>query len=204
MLSINPLLAGLANLAAGTTILLSILALSAGLLAWYILSYYLDPLELRKFPGPKLAALSAAWSMYYCRKSKRFWGIHKAHEKYGPIVRIQPDHVSFDVGEAINDIYGHGKDLMKAPFYDTLAASHRSMFDTTDRVEHGLKRKYVSHMFAPRSVTELEDVIDQTTQNLCDVFDRYAKNQEWLNMRHWVSMYAFDIIGQMGFAADLG
>jgi benzoate 4-monooxygenase len=204
MLSVNRILAELPAFAASTTIVLGIFALLAGLLAWYIVSYYLDPLELRKFAGPKLAAFSAAWSMNYCRKNKRFWGIHKAHEKYGPIVRIQPDHVSFNVGEAINDIYGHGKDLMKAPFYDTLAASHRSMFDTTDRVEHGLKRKYVSHMFAPRSVTELEDIIDQTTQNLCNVLDRYAKNQELMNMRHWISMYAFDIIGQMGFAADLG
>lgn len=181
-------------------LLIGIFSLSA----WYVAFYYRDPLKLRKFKGPKLAGFSAAWSMYHCYRNKRFWGIHKAHEKYGPIVRIQPDHVSFNLGEAINDIYGHGKDLMKAPFYDTLAASYRSMFDTRDRVEHGLKRKYVSHMFAPRSVTELEHVIASTTTDLAQVFDRYSQNGEWMNVRHWVSMYAFDIIGQMGFATDLG
>ncbi|KAK5219377.1 hypothetical protein LTR72_007761 [Exophiala xenobiotica] len=174
-----------------------------GIFAWYIIAYFRDPLDLRRFTGPKLAAFSAVWSMRHCLKNKRFWGIHKAHEQYGPIVRIQPDHVSFNIGEAINDIYGHGKDLMKAPFYDTLAAAHRSMFDTTDRVEHGLKRKYVSHMFAPQCVTELEDVIAGVTQDLSNVIDRYAESGEWMNMRHWVSMYAFDIIGQMGFATDL-
>ena len=177
------------------------------LVSWYVISYFVDSKDLRKFPGPPLAAFSAAWCMNNCRKAKRFWGIHLAHELYGPIVRIQPDHLSFNVGEAINEIYGHGKDLMKAPFYDTLAASHRSMFDATDRVEHGLKRKYVAHMFAPKSVMELEDVVANTTKNLCNVFDRYANNTktpEWMNMRHWISMYAFDIIGDMGFAKDLG
>ncbi|KEF52420.1 uncharacterized protein A1O9_11661 [Exophiala aquamarina CBS 119918] len=183
---------------------LSATLLFLSIFAWYLLTFLRDPLDLRKIPGPRLAAFSAAWSMNYCRKNKRFWGIHKAHENFGPIVRIQPDHVSFNVGEAINQIYGHGKDLMKAPFYDTLAAPHRSMFDTTDRIEHGLKRKYVSHMFAPQAVSELEQVIADTTQNLCNVMDRYSESGELMNMRYWVSMYAFDIIGQMGFATDLG
>src|SRR5437879_6237153 len=125
----------------------------AAILASCIIVYFRDPLNLRRFPGAHpIAPFTSAWTMYYCWKLKRFWGIHCAHEKLGPIIRIQPDHISFNVGEAIEEIYGHGKDLMKAPFYDTLASYQRSMFDATDRVEHGLKRKYVSHMFAARTV----------------------------------------------------
>jgi cytochrome P450 len=177
------------------------------ILVWYVVEYYRDPLHLRRFPAAHpTAGFSAAWTMVHCWKLKRFWGINKAHERVGPIVRIQPDHVSFNVGEAIEEIYGHGKDLTKAPFYDTLASYQRSMFDTTDRAEHGQKRKYVAHMFAPMTVKNLEEVVVDTTKSLFRVFDRHAdmKQPEWLNMRHWISMYAFDIIGDLGFGEKLG
>ncbi len=38
-------------------------------------------------------------------------------------------------------------------------------------------------MFASRTVTQLKDVVANTTQNLCNVFDRYTDTKK-MNMRH--------------------
>lgn len=58
------------------------------------------------------------------------------------------------------------------------------MFDTRDRVEHGLKWKYVAHVFAPRTVKEVEFAMDETTKSLLDVMDRFAAEEEpqWVNL----------------------
>ena len=141
--------------------------------------------------------------MYHCWQKNRTLSIEEAHEALGDTVRIQPDHVSFANGDAIDQIHGHGKAFMKSAFYDTLRAptSMPSMFDSRDRVEHGLKRKYVAHLFAPKTVKDLEFVVDRTTENLLDVMDRFAsvKEAQWVDLLVWMRLYALDIISDLGF-----
>lgn len=51
---------------------------------------------LTAFPGPKLAALSYKYEFYFdgILGGKYTDEISRMHEKYGPIVRINPDEVS--------------------------------------------------------------------------------------------------------------
>ena len=141
--------------------------------------------------------------MYHCWHKNRTLSVEAAHDRLGAIIRIQPDHVSFADGDAIDQIHGHGKVMMKSGFYDTLRAptSMPSMFDSRERVEHGLKRKYVSHIFAPKTVQELEFVVDDNTQALIDVMDRFAaeKTAQWVDLLVWMRLYALDIISDLGF-----
>ncbi|MCJ1301713.1 hypothetical protein MMC08_004514 [Hypocenomyce scalaris] len=178
------------------------------LFLWHVIEYFRDPLRLRHVPSPPTAGFSSAWIMYYCWQKTRTIQIHNEHQRLGEIVRIQPNHVSFSNGDAIEDIHGHGKDLMKAPFYDTLVAptGDRSMFDSNDRVVHGQKRKYVAHLFSPKNVTDLEQVVANTTNNLLTVLDRFAdaKNPAYVDLLPWIRLYALDIISDVAFAEKAG
>ena len=82
------------------------------------LLYYIVPFfqrsALRHVPGPWLARFSNWWLLIQCRLAKRFTSVDAAHKKYGPLVRIQPDHVSVADDYAINAIYGHGNGFLKA------------------------------------------------------------------------------------------
>jgi cytochrome P450 len=173
---------------------------------WHVVEYYRDPWDLRKFPSPSIAGFSSSWVMYHCWHKHRTLSVEAAHESLGDIIRIQPDHVSFANGDAIDQIHGHGRAMMKSAFYDTLKAptSMPSMFDSRDRVEHGLKRKYVAHVFAPKTVKELEFVVDETTQTLLDVMDELAaeKEAQWVDLLVWVRFYALDIISNLGFGHE--
>ena len=73
----------------------------------YYLLPYIRNHAIRDIPGPKLAAFSNLWLLYQCRRGRRFLAVDKAHKKYGPLVRIQPDHVSVADPEAISVIYCH-------------------------------------------------------------------------------------------------
>ena len=70
--------------------------------------------SLRKFNGPVLASFTNAWRLNYV-----YWHRHeppmiKTHEKYGDIVRIGPNVLSFRQPHAISDIYGpHGRNFTK-------------------------------------------------------------------------------------------
>lgn len=84
----------------------------------FLISYYLIPYlwtyrSLRSIPGPITAKLTNFWLLYACRAGKRYHYVDEAHKRYGPIVRIQPNHVSIADEEVINTIYGHGNGLLK-------------------------------------------------------------------------------------------
>lgn len=71
----------------------------------YYLLPYLRNKALRKIPGPPLAAISNLWLLYQCRRGRRSLAVDEAHKKYGPLVRIQPNHVSVADPDAIPVIY---------------------------------------------------------------------------------------------------
>lgn len=79
----------------------------------YYLLPYLRNNAIRGIPGPKLAAFSNLWLLYQCRRGRRYLAVDEAHKKYGPVVRIQPNHISIADPEAIGVIYGHSGGWLK-------------------------------------------------------------------------------------------
>ncbi|KAJ5239914.1 hypothetical protein N7468_004533 [Penicillium chermesinum] len=58
------------------------------------LIYRLQIHPLSKFPGPRLAAISGLYEVYFTLTTGSFEEqIEKLHEQYGPVVRITPDEV---------------------------------------------------------------------------------------------------------------
>lgn len=61
---------------------------------------------LRNIPGPTLAAYTALWRWHDVRKGQAHETAIKLHRKYGPLVRIGPNHVSVSDPREIKKIYG--------------------------------------------------------------------------------------------------
>lgn len=79
----------------------------------YYLLPYLRSRALRDIPGPFPAAFTNLWLLYQCRRGRRYLAVDNAHKRHGPLVRIQPDHVSVADTSAIQVIYSHGGGWMK-------------------------------------------------------------------------------------------
>lgn len=75
-------------------------------LAYYTVPYHRNK-TLRTIPGPKIAAFSNLWLFYHSRRGRRSLAVDEAHRKYGPLVRIQPNHVSIADPEALLIVYSH-------------------------------------------------------------------------------------------------
>ncbi len=94
------------------------------LLCLAIYRLWLSPLA--RLPGSTLCALTRLPLMYHEFTAQRRMFIHALHLKYGPIVRVAPDEVSFATREAVKEVYatgGSGYD--KSDFYQLF-----SNFDT--------------------------------------------------------------------------
>lgn len=65
--------------------------------------------ELHKFNGPFLASFTDLWRMCHAYANNDRPPMVHLHEKYGDIVRVGPNVLSFAQPQAIKDIYGPGK-----------------------------------------------------------------------------------------------
>ena len=61
---------------------------------------------LNKFDGPFLASFTDLWKVWYAYNSSQRQIYVDIHQKYGDVVRIGPNNLSFADPQAIHDIYG--------------------------------------------------------------------------------------------------
>ncbi|OCH93014.1 cytochrome P450 monooxygenase pc-bph [Obba rivulosa] len=193
-----------------------------------IMPYFIDSHGLRSYPGPFLAKFTDLWLAYKVWEGNRSPDIHALHKKYGPFMRIGPNHISMVSPGAISTIYSHTEPLQKSAFYDGLATfSVPDIFTTRDRATHTRKRRMVAHLFAPKTVRLFEGAVQRYVGQLASQWDnmcakaRAAEPQVvtgkngaiewtargrrvWFDCMPWFNFLAFDTIGDLAFGAPFG
>ncbi|KAH7065894.1 cytochrome P450 [Paraphoma chrysanthemicola] len=88
-------------------------------------------------------------------------GLEKLHHKYGPIVRIGPNEVSIDDWRQLRVIYANSKTALKdgAFYHSATFVGRNNIFQMTNPVEHGGRRKMSNSSYALRSITQLDPLI---------------------------------------------
>ena len=87
---------------------------------------------LRGFPGPFWAAQTDAWRAYHLCTKRLPDTLEAVHARYGPVVRVGPNDLSFQSVAAIAPIYKSGRRLIKSSFYDGFTAFIPNLFGTQD------------------------------------------------------------------------
>lgn len=73
---------------------------------------------LRSVPGPFWTRLTKLWYFNRVRNAHFERENIRLHQKYGPIVRIGPDHYSISDPAAVKTVYGTGSKFVKSAWYD--------------------------------------------------------------------------------------
>ncbi|KAL0959891.1 hypothetical protein HGRIS_011559 [Hohenbuehelia grisea] len=148
-------------------------AFLAGLavVAVHVVPWFLDPHGIRLYPGPFLAKFTDLWLGWVSAHGHRSEVVHHMHQKYGPIVRLAPNHVSIAEPDALPIVYAHGNGALKSEFYDAFVSIQRGVFNTRNRADHARKRKIVSHVFSQKSVLEFEPHIREYVSQLLTRWD---------------------------------
>ncbi|KAI0837750.1 cytochrome P450 [Hypoxylon sp. FL0890] len=182
-----------------------------------IYNCFLHPLA--SFPGPRLWAASRLPYVLCLWEGRLHEQIKCFHDKYGPVVRIAPDELSFIVDEAWNDIYCGGNANKGFPkhFAYRNAQTFESLFDAPDDNHTRLRRLLKTDFFSMRAARRQERVvldytsrlISQLRENHCRV--QHSKDEEGTekifppaDLRQWYNFATFDIIGRVTLSEDFG
>lgn len=124
---------------------------------------------LRKYPGSIFAA-STSIPLLYARVTGNIvkW-THAQHQRYGEVVRVSPNELSFIDPGAWKDIYGH-RTAGKPNFQKDMKLYGPDLFAgeegaagivRADDSAHGRQRRLVSHAFSDKALKEQEPLFKQ-------------------------------------------
>lgn len=143
-------------------------------------------------------------NMYMVGSGQIHRGIIRLHEKYGPVVRVAPNELSFVTnGEAWKPIYGsrpgHGQKPKNTLFYQETIDKFPSIITSND-ADHTRFRRSLSHAFSDSSLRGQEPIIkgfvDLLIQRLHETTKRGTIPVDAVS---WYNFTTFDIIGDLAF-----
>ncbi|KAI2641268.1 cytochrome P450 [Xylaria nigripes] len=183
------------------------LAKSGHLYSWSILglvtmslvliSYIRDP--LLKVPGPWYSKWTDLVMTYQSLIGRKPAYIHDLHLKYGPIVRVGPREVYVTDPEAIRGIYGVKNEFHKSKFYVDFNPYGRSVFTTTDVIQHKRFKRLLS---SPLSETGLKKYLPQIDDKVHLVIQKMKEESQTrgvIDIYKWWVFFSTDVIGELSF-----
>ncbi|KAF4466375.1 cytochrome P450 [Fusarium albosuccineum] len=132
--------------------------------------------------------------------------IYDLHQKYGDIVRVAPNQLSFGYPEAWNDIMGHRKrgqaengkdpDFWRGDDPYTLVGSNRE--------RHSRLRKILSHGFSAQAMMEQQPVFQRYVNLMIDRLKSASSGDQAVEMTKWLNWATFDMAGDLIFGESFG
>lgn len=130
------------------------------------------------------------------------------HQKYGPVVRISPQHVSFAGGaNAFKDIYGFKKSgqskLHKEPLFYSAPVNKVHSLITANDLNHTRQRKILSHSFSDKALKEQEPILKHWAEKLLNKLSERAAVGSKTDLLAYYNFTTFDIMGDLSFNEGL-
>ncbi|KAE8379265.1 cytochrome P450 [Aspergillus bertholletiae] len=173
---------------------------SVVVIASWVYNVFLHPLS--NYPGPRLAAATRLWYTWHCAHGSLPFAIHELHLKYGDVVRVAPNELSYIHPDGWNEIYGHrpGKsEIPKDPsFYSSSLSGPDGVFRAS-RERHGYLRRQMAHGFSEKSMREQEHTIRHFADIVVNYLSTQANGKISVDLTRWYNYFTFDVMGQLVF-----
>ncbi|OAA57314.1 Cytochrome P450 [Cordyceps fumosorosea ARSEF 2679] len=164
---------------------------------------FLHPLA--GIPGPKFAALTYWYEIYYdvWLGGQYFRKVKQMHERYGPIVRINPDEVHFNDPDFIEPLYPSAKrKTNKSVMTGRRTGTPNSLAGTADHDTHRLRRGTISGFFSTASIRRLEPIMKADLRKLLARMHEAGETGEILKFHIVLKACACDIVTQYAFGTS--
>jgi cytochrome P450 len=126
--------------------------------------------------------------------------VQRLHEKYGPIVRVAPDEVSFITAAAWNDVYGQkvAKSLIRDGKWYANLTEGQEVIIVASEADHMRFRKIFGPAFGDNALHESRSVIMSNIDLLIAQLKHELKKTDGVaDMVKWYNWTTFDIIGSL-------
>ena len=150
-----------------------------------------------------LAAASPIYAAYYMFTGQRHTVNFDLHQKYGEVVRIHPNALSFTGETAWKDIYAHRqghkhRQMQKAQARKAANGSWHILSAPDD--VHARHRKCLSNAFSEKALRDQEPLIKKYVDLLISNLHEDAQADRVVDMVSYLHFLTFDVIGDLSFA----
>lgn len=125
--------------------------------------YLIEPLllnPLSRIPGPKSFALTKWRLALEDLRGTRTRTILRLHQKYGSVVRVGPEEVSFNSVTALKTIYGAGSGYDRTKFYDMFDVyGTKNLFTFYSSEDHAARKRLLAHAYSKSAVFKNENEV---------------------------------------------
>lgn len=163
---------------------------------------------LRAVPGPwinRLTELPAAWAL---ARGDQHTYYRSLHDRYGPVVRVSPNEVSFVSVEAREEIYGHRKAglMEKSPIFMGAVGNVKGQTGVSLAInaEHTRQRRALGHLFTNSALRQFEPLFKAQIQKWLVVLENMTVENQSIDFSSWFTYLAFDMMGDACFAEPFG
>jgi cytochrome P450 len=153
---------------------------------------------LANIPGPFLPAVTKLYQTYHNRRY--YLEIERLHNKYGPIVRIDPNevHLAADADD-YDRIHHVGSKYSKSPnFYNAMCAPHSS-FGTISNEAHRIKRGAMNPMFSRQKVLDLESIVQAKVDKVIRRVQEGLEADTAVDLHHAFRAVSVDVASEFSF-----
>ncbi|KAI0141601.1 cytochrome P450 [Xylariaceae sp. FL1272] len=184
---------------------------------------------LRSIPGPFAASFTRLWKLRSTLTENTQWEHVELHKKYGPVVRIGPNEVSFSSPQVARNILSAGKRFYKTDFYTVFPPpEHPDIFTEIREEVHAMKKKVANVPYSMAAMKQLSPFIDDTIELLISRLGSFctdlptkalgsdrqgnsnfavqgsANPQPIVDLGNWLHYFAFDVLGEVAFGRSFG
>lgn len=185
-------------------------SLGTGLLVSVVFyNYFFHPLA--RVPGPWTGAIFPFWTMSSLYRRTLNPDLAELHKRYGPIVRVGPNQLSFATVEAQKMIYNAkpthtGSDELfgrEGTLQDVLLSmilGAANIGSLSNRAEHKKMRKRLQPGFTSKALFEQESLLRLHMDRL---LERLAQDTGVIDLTEYFSTFLWDLIGDLSFGEPL-
>ncbi|KAK8062768.1 cytochrome P450 [Apiospora hydei] len=164
---------------------------------------------LRRFPGPWLRSISQIPTALDLLRANQPMVMRKLHEKYGPIVRLAPNELSFidaDAWEAIFGFQKNGPNFEKSElFIGAVNPLNGSVgISLAPNEIHTRQRKALAAPFTNKALLQQESILQRHVDKFIAAMKTMANGGQAVNLADWYTFVTFDMIGDICFAEPFG
>ncbi|KIW01749.1 uncharacterized protein PV09_06925 [Verruconis gallopava] len=158
---------------------------------------------LKNYPGPlSWAATRIPWCWYQYH-GVNWRKILELHARYGHVVRIGPNELSYTSSEAWRIIYGHRViEMGKDPVFSLHTPTGVQNILVADRPTHTRQRRLLAHAFSEKALREQEEILQSYTDQLIRGLE--ARRQDAVDIGAWFMFTTFDLIADLSFGDNVG
>jgi len=159
--------------------------------------------RLRQFPRSLTWTLSDMTYVFHAAKGDLHYQILSLHQKYGDVVQIQPNHLSFTSVQAIQDIHGFKAIPVKGGLYRNLfqldgIVKSQNLHSSIDRQYHDKFRRIFGPAFTNSALMGFEPTIQGYLDKMMKSVKSEAKNGS-IDITSYSKYFALDVSAKLAF-----